>query len=136
YVQQAADEVHASFERRRAPQDLLAAVPEALPIGPLRLGFEDAHVSVRQHAELRDRLPERVELVAAGSPVEQLRMVKEPDEIETMRLATSIADDAFERVIAAGLVGRTEREVALALEHEMLEGGATGPSFDSIVAAG
>lgn len=136
YVQQAAEEVDPSFERQRAPTDLLAAVPGALPLGSLRLGFEDADLSVRQHTELRERLPEEVELVAAGSPVEQLRMVKEPEEIETMRLATSIADDAFARVVGAGLVGRTERAVALALEREMLEGGATGPGFDTIVAAG
>jgi Xaa-Pro aminopeptidase len=136
YVQQAAEEVNPSFERRRAPTDLLAAVPAALPVGPLRLGFEDAHLSVRQHTELRERLPEQIELVAAGSPVEQLRMVKEPEEIETMRLATSIADEAFGRVIGAGLIGRTEREVALALEREMLEAGAAAPGFDTIVAAG
>jgi Xaa-Pro aminopeptidase len=136
YVQQSAEEVHPSFERRRAPTELLAAVPEALPVGPLRLGFEDAELSVRQHTELRERLPDQVELVAAGSLVEQLRMVKEPEEIDTMRLATSIADQAFERVIGAGLVGRTEREVALTLEREMLDGGAAGPAFETIVAAG
>lgn len=136
YVQQSAEEVDPSFERRRAPQDLLAAVAEALPAGPLRLGFEDAHVSVRRHVELRERLPEGVELMPAGSLVEALREVKEPDEIENVRLATSIADGAFERVIANGLVGRTEREVALALEREMLDAGASGPGFETIVAAG
>jgi Xaa-Pro aminopeptidase len=136
YVQQSAEEVHPSFERRRAPQDLLAAVREALPTGAVGLGFEDAHLSVRQHAELRERLPGSVELVPAGSLVEELRAVKEPEEIDAMRLAASIADEAFERVIAAGLLGRTEREVAFALEREMLEGGASGPSFDTIVAAG
>ena len=36
---------------------------------------------------------------------------------------------------AAGIVGRTEREVALALEQEMRVRGAEGPSFSSIVAA-
>jgi Xaa-Pro aminopeptidase len=136
YVEQAADEVHPSFERRRAPLDLLEAVAESLPVGSLRLGFEDANMSVRHHARLRELLPDRVELVAAGSLVEQLRAVKEPAEVEAIRTAATLADDAFERVIADGLVGRTEREIALMLEWEMLEGGARGPSFETIVAAG
>jgi Xaa-Pro aminopeptidase len=35
-----------------------------------------------------------------------------------------------------GLIGRTEREVALALEQDMCERGAERPSFETIVAAG
>ncbi|HEY2769816.1 MAG TPA: Xaa-Pro peptidase family protein [Solirubrobacteraceae bacterium] len=136
YVEQAAEEVHASFERRRAARELLAEVAEALPIGELKLGFEDGHLTVRQHAELRERLPERIELVAAGPLVEQLREVKEPEEVATMRIAASVADEAFEAVVGAGLIGRTEREVAVALEQEMVQLGASAPSFETIVAAG
>jgi Xaa-Pro aminopeptidase len=136
YVQQAAEEVHASFERRRAPTELLAAVAEALPIGELTLGFEDAQLTVRQHADLRERLPERIELVAAGSLVEQLREIKEAEEVATMRIAASVADEAFQAVVGAGLIGRTEREVAVALEREMVQRGASAPSFETIVAAG
>ena len=136
YVEQAAEEVHPSFERRRAPLDLLEAVPDALPSDIARLGFEDAQLSVRQHERLRELLAERLELVAAGTLVEQLRALKEPEEVEAIRKAAALADDAFERVIAGGVVGRTEREVALALEWEMLEHGARAPSFPSIVATG
>jgi len=136
YVEQAADEVDSSYERRRAPRELVDTAVEDLPPGALRLGFEDAHLSVRQHQALRSLLPEEVELVAAGSLVERLRAVKDPGEIAALRAATALADEAFERVIADGLVGRTEREVARALEWEMLERGAIGPSFPPIVAAG
>ena len=65
-----------------------------------------------------------------------MRVVKEPLEVELMAEATRIADDAFEALLESGLRGRTERELALALEHEMRLRGADGPSFDSIVAAG
>ncbi len=136
YVDQAAEEVDAAYERRRAAQELLDAAVEELPDGALRLGFEDAALSVRQHAELRARLPDAVELLPAGSLVERLRAVKDPTEIEAMRAAAVVADEAFNHVIAEGLVGRTEQEVALALEWEMRKRGASGPSFDSIVAAG
>jgi len=136
YVIQAAEEVDPSFERRRASQDLLDAIPEVLGDSELRLGFEDDHVSVRQHGRLQKLLGERVELVPAGGLIERLRAVKEPDELERIRGATKLADAAFERVLGDGLIGRTEREVAVALDQEMRARGADGPSFETIVATG
>jgi Xaa-Pro aminopeptidase len=136
YVEQSAEQVDSSFERRIAPQDLAESVGDVLPEGPLRLGFEDAHVSVRTHARLHELLGARVELVATGGLVEKLRAVKDADEIDRIRAACKLADAALEQVLADGLVGRTEREVALALELTMRELGAQRPSFASIVAAG
>jgi Xaa-Pro aminopeptidase len=136
YVEQAAAQVHPSFARVRAQQELVEVVENALPDGPVRLGFEDAHTSVRQHRRLAELLGERVELIGATGLVEQLRAVKEPAEIEAIRAAAEVADASFRRLVAEGLVGRTERQVALALEQEMRERGADRPSFDTIVAAG
>lgn len=136
YVEQAAEEVDASFDRRRAAQDLLEGIEEALPAGRLRLGFEAAHVSVRQHARLRELLPERIELVATGGLVEGLRAVKHPAEVAAIRQATALADAAFSHLVAQGLTGHTERELALKLEYEMRSMGAERPSFETIVAAG
>jgi Xaa-Pro aminopeptidase len=136
YVEQAAEQVDSAFDRRRAPLELLEAVEEALPGGAVALGFEDAHLSVRQHARLRELLPERVQLVGVDGLVERQRAVKDPDELDRIRSAASIADTAFERLIGGGLVGRTERQLALELEQEMRLLGAQRPSFDSIVAAG
>lgn len=136
YVEQAAAEVHASFDRRRASQDLLDAVADVLPPGEIRLGFEDTRMSVRQHGRLLELLPVRVELVGASGFVERLRAVKEPDEVVAIHAATKLADAACERLLRDGLIGRTEREVAVALEHDMRERGAENASFDTIVAAG
>jgi len=136
YVEQAAEQVEPSFDRRRASLDLLEAIKDALPAGELRLGFEEAHVSVREHGRLRDLLPDRIELVGVHGLVEELRAVKEPGEIAAIRAATELADAAFEQLIAGGLIGRTERELALELEFDMRRRGAEGPSFAPIVAAG
>jgi Xaa-Pro aminopeptidase len=136
YVEQAADEVDPSFARLQAPRRLLDAVAGALPEGTRRLGYEESHVSVRDHRRLRELLGERVELVAAEPLVEQLRAVKDAGEIEVLRAASEVADDALGRVLEQGLAGRSEREVALALEWEMLSRGAQAPSFEVIVAAG
>jgi Xaa-Pro aminopeptidase len=136
YVEQSAAEVDGAFDRRIAMLDLAEGISEVLPAGKLRLAFEDANLTVRAHERLRSLMPDRVELVAAGDPVESLRAVKEPGEIERIRAASEIADAAFRQLLEAGLVGRTEVEVADALARAMREGGARGVSFDAIVAAG
>lgn len=136
YVEQAAEQVHPSFARARASLDLLEAVSDLLPAGSVSLGFDDANMAVREHARLRELLPGRVELVPAGGLVERVRAVKDAEEVGHIRTAAKLADAAFERIIRDGLIGRTEREVAVALEHDMRERGARRPSFDSIVAAG
>lgn len=135
YVTQARDQVH-GFERRVGEQDLLDAALDALPQRPLRLGFEDQHISVRTFNRLREAAPEHVELAPAGGDVEQLRAVKDADEVVRIRAAAELADAALEAVLADGLAGRTERAVALALETEMRRRGAERASFDTIVASG
>jgi Xaa-Pro aminopeptidase len=136
YVEQAAQEVEASFEREPPQRDLLEAVPDILPGERLRLGFEEAHVTVREYARLREIVPESVELIGVSGLVEGLRAVKEPGELEKVRAAVALADASFEEVLGAGLIGRTEREVAIAIEHDMRMRGAQRPSFETIVAAG
>jgi Xaa-Pro aminopeptidase len=137
YLEQAAEEVDPSFDRLQAfSTELFEGVLQALPAGEVRLGFEGDHVSVHQHAALGELLPGRVELVATAGLVESLREVKDAEEIATIKAATALADASFERLLRDGLVGRTEREVAVALEHDMVERGAHRPSFETIVATG
>jgi Xaa-Pro aminopeptidase len=102
----------------------------------LRIGFDDAHLTVRAHKRLGELVGDRAELVPAGGFVEHLRAVKEPDEIERMRRAAAIAADLYEWLASDfGLAGHTEREVALALETRSKELGADGLSFPPIIAA-
>jgi Xaa-Pro aminopeptidase len=137
YVEQAGEEVDPSFERAQASGELLPWVAQRLSeAGPLRLGFDDSNLSVRAYEQLRELAPEGVEPVAAGGLVAELRMVKEAGEVELIAAAARVADEAFEEVVGSGVVGRTERELALALEVEMRLRGASGPSFSPIVAAG
>jgi Xaa-Pro aminopeptidase len=135
YVERAKAEV-SGFDQERAPQEPAAALKTGWPDGELRLGFEDQHLSVRQHKRLRELLPDRIELVPAGGVVEAERAHKEPEEVAAIRAAASLADEIYPWVQEQGLVGRTERAVALALEGEMRRRGASDPSFPSIVASG
>lgn len=135
YVEQAAAEVDSSFERVQVVQDLVRGVPDVLGDASLRVGFDDAHLSVKGHAAMREALGSRHELVVAGGLVERLRVVKEREEIERIAAATELADDAFRALLEGGLVGRTEQELGLALEYGMRERGAEAASFPPIVAA-
>jgi Xaa-Pro aminopeptidase len=134
YVERAKTEV-SGFDIEPAAQELRAALAAGWPDGDLRVGFEDQDVSVRSHARLRETVPDRIELVAAGGLVEAERAVKEPSEIAAIRVAAGLVDDIYAWLLDRGIAGRTEREVALALEQEMRVRGAEGPSFPSIVAA-
>jgi Xaa-Pro aminopeptidase len=136
YVEQSAAEVDPAFDRSIAVLDLLDALPDLLPSGEVRLAFEDAHMSVRTHARLRELVPEGVSLVAGGDVAESLRAVKDADEIRRIGEAAKLADAALRQIMEQGLVGRTELSVAQALERAMEDLGAKCPSFPSIVAAG
>jgi len=136
YLTQSAEQLDDVWPRRIAT-DLLAGVAQHLPgEGALRLGFDDAHLSVKDHARLGGLLREGAELVAAGGLVEGLRFVKEPEELDKVRAASRVADAALEDVLGRGLAGRTERDVALDLEFTMRRLGAEAASFPPIVAAG
>jgi Xaa-Pro aminopeptidase len=136
YTEQAEQEVYPEFERVTVAQNLTTDAIEHLPEGSPRVGYESETVTVDAYERTRELFGERVELVAVKSLVENMRLVKDEQEIELIAAAQRIADQAFEVLLAGGLEGRTERELALALEHDMRLRGAESPSFDSIVAGG
>jgi Xaa-Pro aminopeptidase len=135
YVEQAQREVDPSFERLTSAE-LVEALPDALPAGAARIGFDDTHTSVKAHGKLQEVLGGARELIAAGGLVERLRAVKEPGEIERLAAVAVLADEAFTGLLQGGLIGRTEMELETALEFGMRERGARGSSFSPIVAAG
>jgi Xaa-Pro aminopeptidase len=136
YLTQSAEQLDPAWEREIAI-DLLAGVVKGLPgSGEVRLAFEDAHMSVKDHGKLTSMLRAGIELLAAGTTIEALRAIKDPDELEAIRAAARLADDALTDVLERGLVGRTERDVALDLEYAMRRLGAEGVSFPPIVASG
>jgi len=140
YETQSAEQVPACFEREIVFGELLDAAVETLlaTAGAAgRLGFDDAHLTVAQHAHLRELAPAGWQLIPCAGAIERMRARKDAQEIARIHAAAQLADEALRRsVLERGLVGRTEREVALDLELEMRRLGAQGPSFPPIVASG
>ncbi len=140
YATQSAAQVPDVFGREIVAGDMLEGLVEVLTASGKatrkRLGFDDASLTVKQHARLEELLGEEWTLVPCAGIVEGLRAVKDAGEIDCIRAATRLADEALRETLEAGLVGRTERDIAIELELRMRRLGAEGPSFPSIVASG
>jgi Xaa-Pro aminopeptidase len=139
YATQSAEQVPEEFEREIAPAELLEVAARALgpggASGARTLGFDEGSLSVKQHSRLGELLASGWELKPCAGVVERLREVKDEGEAARVRAAAELADEALEGTLEAGLVGRTEREVAIELELRMRRLGAQSPSFPSIVAS-
>jgi len=136
YLTQSAEQLDDSWAREIS-SDILEGVARQLPDeGELRLGFDDANLSVRNREKLGRLVREGIELVPAGGAVEGLRVVKDADELDRVRAAAKLADEALADALTRGLAGRTERDVALDLEFTMRRMGAEAVSFPPIVASG
>ena len=101
-----------------------------------RLGLEAANVTwARQRTFSSDWFPS-TELVPTEGLVEGLRRVKDEGEVARMAAAAAIADAALAAVKPMLIGGITEADLALALDTEMRRLGASGCSFETIVASG
>jgi Xaa-Pro aminopeptidase len=141
YAVSAREQVDADVEVLVGPGDLTAnivrAVTDLAPGGTV--GLEAAYVSMTRGQQLTAAIQKAdADIVVApeAGHVEGLRMVKDDAEIAAIDEAAGMADRALARVLEAGLVGRSERDVAFALQTELFHEGAEAPSFEIIVAAG
>lgn len=120
------------------PQDRDLATTLAGRVGELeigRLGFEAEHVSVHNH-DRWSRAVQAPEWVPVTGLVEDIRIVKDDGELESIRRAARIADEAFAEILPTVRAGRSEEEIALDLEFCARRLGAEGLSFPLIVASG
>jgi Xaa-Pro aminopeptidase len=102
-----------------------------------QLGFEQDAVMYGYFLELERALANtRIDLIACKGIVEELRMTKDESELQIMREAAAIADNTFAYILGQIKPGMREREVAWLMEQHMRELGASGPSFETIVASG
>jgi len=99
------------------------------------LGFESHAVTVQTYDLWKDTSPD-IDWVATSDLVEQLRLIKDADEITAIEEAVRIADDAMIHIMEWIRPGATEREVAWELEVYMRTHGGESLSFATIVGSG
>ncbi|MGW0551328.1 aminopeptidase P family protein [Streptomyces altiplanensis] len=114
---------------------VVTAAGVAAAAGAESLAVEEHHLTVARHRALGSVAP-RLRLGDLAGAVEQLRIVKDEEEIACLRIAAEITDQALGELLESILVGRTERHLALELERRLVDHGADGSAFPTSVATG
>jgi len=118
---------------RRLMADFLADILPSLPL--TSLGIEGSSMVV----SVRDLLAEKlkpIDLVSQSGLVEELRAIKDADEIAEIRAAVRQAERGFELMRSMVMKDQTERQAAHELEHGMRRFGALKAAFEPIIAVG
>jgi Xaa-Pro aminopeptidase len=109
------------------------------PIEMNKLGFEASDFTFAFYRDLSlllDKERPRLRLVPLEGTVENLRAIKEHEEIALIQKAAEIADNAFNTVVEKLKPGVTEKEIAWRLEKAMREADSQALPFEVIVASG
>lgn len=103
--------------------------------GISQLGFDGAHIPYNTYRSWADNLP-GISLVPMNNTVEEIRKIKEPEEVGAITRTIAVATQAFTDILGLIGPGSTERQIAGELDHAMGRRGAQAPSFPTIVASG
>jgi Xaa-Pro aminopeptidase len=141
YTAQADEEVQAAeVQIVTGPPAVSAAQWLAAQPGVALAGFDAARTTVAELARWKSELPSRVRrrfFQAVPAPfVEQLRTIKDENELAVMAEAALVGCELFDRILTELRPGMPEIEVAAELEHQARMLGAEGMSFETIVASG
>lgn len=98
-----------------------------------KVAFEDTTISYTQYKGIENDF---INLIPLGNTLINMRSVKTNEEVELIRKAAKIADNAFGHILTVIKAGMTEIEVAREIDFYMLKNGADALSFDTIVASG
>ncbi len=104
-------------------------------IGASSVGYETKKLTDFEISSLRKLAPE-ITFVPQTDFGEGFRIVKDEAELESIKKAAKIADEALRATVASLSLGVTEREVAARLEYEMAKRGSERPAFETIAVSG
>ncbi len=135
YLEQAQQETEGFhiIKPRTVVEEALA--DQITSLGLNRVGFEGDNLTYSQYAGYKEKIP-GVELISLFQAVEKIRQIKDEQEIEDLRKAASITDQAFDYILDFIRPGVRESEIALEIEYYMKKQGAQKSAFDIIVASG
>lgn len=100
------------------------------------MGFEAEHLSFSAYKQAGEILRGKARLKPSAGMVEQLRIIKDADEISQIRASVLLAASLFKTALSVIKPGVAEAQVAGELELQARRAGAEKMSFDTIVAAG
>lgn len=103
------------------------------------IAVEAMELSLFRFSQLQEKLSDAAEFDSSNAlskAVYACRMVKEPEEIERIRQAQAIAEEAFQHILGFIREGVSERDIQLELDFKMLRLGAEELSFPTIALTG
>ncbi len=134
YLEEATDAV-GEYISVVAPASMKEFIADTLKDARVRrLGYEDRMMSCFDKAAFFAGLS--VEPIAIGTAIEELRAIKDQDEIECIKRAQAITDRAYSYILKTLTPNMTEIEVALELEFFMRKNGAESASFPIVAVSG
>ena len=135
YYEMAQNEAYGEFEVI-IPDNRVEVITKALKAeGCKKLGFEGGSICFATYNKYRETYS-FCELVNIGTVIEELREIKDAEEIELIQKAQNITDAAFSEVVKHIRADMTEIDVAAELEYFMRKAGASGLAFDTIAVSG
>jgi Xaa-Pro aminopeptidase len=137
YTFQAREQVH-DAKTAIVAGSLLKAVSEPLKRrrGVVRLGYAPTQVTVAQRLALDAYVGKKLRWVDAGNAAERLRAIKDDGELAEMHDAARLIDSVWAGALRKLKPGVSELNIAAAIEYAMKRRGASGPSFETIIASG
>ncbi len=139
YTTQAQQEVD-GFEVITHKQSLIDALPEVFNrLDTRRLGFEGGYLIWDLYQKAIEKTSDHsppVEFVPLSSLVEEMREIKEPEEVEVLSRSAQLMGDVLARVIEELKPGQAENDVAWRIETLIREQDTDGVAFPPIVATG
>jgi Xaa-Pro aminopeptidase len=102
----------------------------------MRVAFEAAYLNVAEWARLKKAAGRGIDWKPTSELMESIREVKSAAELEVMRSSARLASEVIAEAADFVRPGVAELEVAAEIDYRLRRKGASGPSFDTIVASG
>ncbi|HDH87409.1 MAG TPA: aminopeptidase P family protein [Desulfobacteraceae bacterium] len=139
YTIQAQQDV-VGFEVVTHKKGLIDILPEIFDrLNTQKLGFEGGYLIWDTYQKAKEKASQHspsVELIAVSNLVEEIRMIKGPEEVDMLSRSAQLMGNVLARVISELTPGQVEKDIAWKIEALIREQGADGASFPPIVASG
>jgi len=137
YTEEAKQALKHTIKLKKINGSVFNSIAEAcLDIGLKQIAFEERYMPFAEYDKIIDCLNDKAVLIATHGIIEELRQIKEPEEIEAIRKGMKITSLAFKFIKSFIKPGVKELEVVAELERFIRYQGASGASFEIIVASG
>ena len=135
YAEQASAQVGGARVSIKKNTALAAAAENCVKLGFKRIAIESEHLTVAQLGTFQQALGKGVKVIPLANTVEELRVLKDADEIALLRNAVNLSSHLFRPLLRSIRSGVAESAIAAKLEYMARRAGAGGMSFETIVAS-